>query len=203
VIQVPAHASEATQVPRSIAPVTRREVPVRERPEGGVQEDQVTLVSKQPPRKANAATLQSPVVPQEFEAALAAREPPKIEEVQFNDTTTVDPPRIIHRETSATIPLSSRSPMAGISPAAQSVGQPHMPVEAQTVAPIPPPQPQAPPQMAPPQAYYIAPQAQTSITTVTSGVRSKGMPTWVWVIIVLVGGFAIGGGLAFVLATKG
>jgi serine/threonine-protein kinase len=206
--------------PSALEPSTRREVPGKlgdasERTltpdEEPVFDEPATLVSSQPKPKpapsrvAHSATLQSSTVPPEVEAALARAQAakPKVEEVRFDDATTVDPPRILHQ----TLPLAAAAPISGsgVSPIAQSVqGQP---------ASVPQPQLQTVPMAAPPGAALgpppisqsqplMPPQViQAGITTLPTS-RKRGMPTWAWVLIVLVLGFALGGGLALAFALK-
>jgi serine/threonine-protein kinase len=207
-------ASQAVPTPQdrppasAFEPPTRREVPTKIEDEAPPAFDEpATLVSSQPkpvpPRVAHAATLQSSTVPPEVEAALArAQAAPKVEEVRFDDQTTVDPPRVL----SQTVPLSVPSPVSGsgVSPAAQSVqGQPlsvpqpqlqTVPMPAPPGAALGPPVSQPQPQM-PPQVI------QAGITTFPTP-RKRGMPTWAWVVIVLVLGFTLGGGLALAFALK-
>ncbi len=206
---VPALLSQAVPTPHdrpvgsSSEPPTRREVPAKN-PDGSFDielEEPSTLVSSQPEPKPkrlqHAATLQSSAVPPEVEAALArAQAAPKVEEVRFDDATTVDPPRALNR----TVPLLQPSPMshAGVSPAAQSVqGQPaSMPQLLQTL-PLPAPVPAFTPHP------ISQPRLPLAGMTTQPSAGKRGMPTWVWVVLVLVVGFAVGGGLALAFAMKG
>jgi hypothetical protein len=113
-----------------------------------------------------------------------------------------------------------------VSPAAQSVPVAPAPVSSAVSTavisghpnlPAPPPPFEAPrPQYEAPRAPFEVPRPPTShpviqhilppttqtIARSSSAAKSGGVPTWVWVVLVLVVGFTVGGGLAFAFAMR-
>ena len=216
--------------PPSTAPETRPEVPDA-MPPPSYGDNVVTTVSRTsapqiapptpampmaPPAKPLMSTLQSTTLPPDVAAALARAEPKgKVEEVHFDDATTVDPPAWLKQN--QTLSMTNQ-----VSPAAQSVpmGPSSTPASAAAptpALPAPPPTfgasyPAAPAPMAAPMAsapQTSAPQfvpVQTVVSARPTAPAARpakgGAPMWIWVVLVLVVGFAVGGGLAYAFAMR-